>query len=91
MKLLFEAGRQMNTATNSTTSFAGFLDGEMDSKGVCFSPLVGIECQRMDWCCGLSTGPGSWSPSCLPLLSICLTGSFSNPLITGLSLSSPCY
>lgn len=38
MELLSEAGRQVGTAANPTTSFAGFLDGEMDSKGMC-SPL----------------------------------------------------
>lgn len=28
----------MGTAANSAVSFAGFLDGEMDSKGMCSSP-----------------------------------------------------
>ena len=37
----------MATAANSTSSFAGYLDGEMDSKGICFSPLVDTECQRI--------------------------------------------
>ncbi|EPY86581.1 hypothetical protein CB1_000306060 [Camelus ferus] len=34
MELLLEAGRQVGIAANSTASFAGFLDGEMDSKAL---------------------------------------------------------
>lgn len=45
MELWFEAGRQVHS--NSTASFAGYLDGEMDSKGIYFSPLVGTECLRI--------------------------------------------
>lgn len=45
MELQFEAGRQVGAAANSTASFAGYLDGEMDSKGTCSSPLVGTKCQ----------------------------------------------
>lgn len=41
--LWFEEG----PAANSTAPFAGYLDGEMDSKGIRFSPLVGTECLRV--------------------------------------------
>lgn len=59
-------------AANSTASFAGYLDGEMDSKGICFSPLVGTECLRIS---GLVLGAlcrareaDSLLPACAPVL-----------------------
>lgn len=61
----------MAIAANSTTSFAGYLDGEMDSKGICFSALVGTECQRSS---GLVLGAllkaRERTPSRLPLLPV---------------------
>lgn len=45
MELFTKVGKQVGTVTNSTASHAGFLDGEMDAKGMCFLPTVGNECQ----------------------------------------------
>ena len=74
MELLFEAGRQVGTAASSTVSFAGFLDGEMDSKGMCSSPHLvraGTECQRIS---GLVLGAlfraREWEPFHLRLLPV---------------------
>lgn len=63
----------------ATPSFAGCLDGEMDSKGMCSSPhsvCGGTECQRIS---GLVLGAlfraREGSPSCLhliPTLPYCL-------------------
>lgn len=99
--LWFEEG----PAANSTAPFAGYLDGEMDSKGIRFSPLVGTECLRVS---GLVLGAlrrareGDCSTlltpstSCSTLLRLFyllfyLIDSFCSPLLTSLSLSSPCY
>lgn len=64
MELQIEAGRQVGTATNSTASFAGYLDGEMDSKGMCSSPLEGTKCQGIS---GLVLVALCGAPSRLPL------------------------
>lgn len=47
MELFTKAGKQVGTATNSIASCAGFLDGEMDAKGICSLPIMGNECQKL--------------------------------------------
>lgn len=45
MELFTKAGKQVGTVTNPVASRAGFLDGEMDAKGMCSLPIMGHECQ----------------------------------------------
>lgn len=68
-------------AANSTASFAGYLDGEMDSKGICFLPLVGTACLRIS---GLV--PGALCR--LPPACLCSCSTLGTPSV---ALSSPIF
>lgn len=85
-----EAGRRVATAANPTVSPAGYLDGDMDSKGRRLLAIGGCRTPGHFWAaaalCGAGAGP---PPSCLCFLSR-LAGPFSSLLISSLSLSSPC-
>lgn len=59
-----EAGKQVGTTANSVASHAGFLDGEMDAKGMCSYQLWVMNTR----CWGLCLGSGDRIPSCLFLL-----------------------